>query len=137
MASDTPDNSPYSSDDDNLLKRLQDEADRRIAGGDPAESTLSDNEIQKAFNEYNAALEEEYQEKIEAEPEDVQELTRDFFKKQVVQAATQIVWIAHNSESDSVRLNACKLILAQAFEDAKQDGDPVRALLMQAGLTTK
>jgi hypothetical protein len=63
--------------------------------------------------------------------ENVERYTRDFFRKNLAQAAAQVVWLSSNASSDSVRLNACKIIIKEALEDARSEGDPLKELLGQ------
>lgn len=82
---------------------------------------------------YAEALRQEYEIKIAETPDNVQEHTKDFFQKVAHTAAAQIVFLADHAESETVRLNANKFILTQAFADEETEKDPLKALL--AGLT--
>jgi hypothetical protein len=88
--------------------------------------------LQAELAAYKKALEEEFARSPSPEDraaENVEKYTRDFFKKNLATAAAQIVWLSGNSTSDSVRLRACQIIVKEALEDARADGDPIRDLL--------
>lgn len=57
------------------------------------------------------------------------EHTRQLFRRNLPSACAQIVWLANNSPSDSVRLRASQVILKQALEDATMDQDPLSDIL--------
>lgn len=78
---------------------------------------------------YREAIEQEYQTKVANAPDDVDALTRDFFKKNAVAAAAQIVYLSQNAESETVRGSMSKYVIEKAVEDADKDGDPIRKLL--------
>lgn len=93
----------------------------------PTDEALS-NELAK----YKLALEQEFERAPSPEDraaENVEKYTRDFFKKHIASAAAQIVWLSANSTSDSVRLRACQIIVKEALEDARADGDPIKDIL--------
>jgi len=92
----------------------------------------SDEALQAELAKYKKALEEEFKshpDPADRAAENVEKYTRDFFKKHMASAAAQIVWLSANSTSDSVRLRACQIIVKEALEDARADGDPVKDLL--------
>jgi hypothetical protein len=92
----------------------------------------SDSEIQAELHKYAKALREEFErspDPADRAAENVEKYTRDFFKKHIASAAAQIVWLSANSTSDSVRLRACQIIVKEALEDARADGDSVKDLL--------
>ena len=59
----------------------------------------------------------------------VEKYTRQFFRQNLPDAAAQVVWLSCNSTSDSVRLRACQIIIKEALEDARAEGDPIKDLL--------
>jgi hypothetical protein len=92
----------------------------------------SDDALQAELHKYAKALREEFERAPNPDDrpaENVEKYTRDFFKKHLASAAAQIVWLSANSTSDSVRLRACQIIVKEALEDARADGDPVKDLL--------
>ena len=90
---------------------------------------LTQESLQSKLNEYHKAFAEEFEEKTKAAPENVEEYTRDFFKENIHMAAAQIVWLAGNAESESIRLNASKTIVTEALADASADGDPIKDII--------
>lgn len=78
---------------------------------------------------YALALQQEYETKVEETPDNVQEHTKDFFKAKVHTAAAQIVFLADHAESETVKLNANKFILTQAFADEDKEQNPLAELL--------
>lgn len=82
---------------------------------------------------YALALQQEYEDKVEETPDNVQEHTQNFFRSKVHTAAAQIAWLADHAESETVKLNANKFILTQAFADEESEKNPLAALLQ--GLT--
>ena len=96
------------------------------------EPNVTDESIQAELHAYAAALRAEFQMAQEQNTEpDVEKHTRDFFKKNVQDAALQVVWLAHNSDSDSIRLKACTFIIKEAFEAGVKDGDPIKDLMRE------
>lgn len=87
--------------------------------------------LQKELAKYRKAYAEEYETAMEQTPENAPEYTQKFFRQNLPEAAAQIVWLAHNADSESVRLSALKLIVSQAILDATSEGDPVKDLLKQ------
>lgn len=89
-----------------------------------------DEALQAELQSYAAALRSEFQEAQAKETApDVEKHTRDFFKKNVQDAALQVVWLAHNSDSDSIRLRASQFIIKEAFEEGTREGDPIKQLM--------
>lgn len=98
----------------------------------PLEFGLSDEELQRELHKYAKSLREEFarsESPDDRAAENVEKYTRDFFKKNIAHAAAQVVWLSANSTSDSVRLRACQIIIKEALEDARADGDPIKDLL--------
>ena len=92
----------------------------------------SDENLQAELNSYAAALRQEFQEsQARNTVPDVERHTRDFFKRNVQDAALQVVWLAHNSDSDSIRLKACTFIIKEAFDASTHDGDPIVQLMRE------
>lgn len=98
---------------------------------------LTPENLQTELNKYAAAIESEFRIASAGSPENVDEYARDFFKKNIHSAAAQIVWLAVNSTSDSVRLAASKYVVEQAISDAKGDGDPLKDLMKELSATKK
>jgi len=99
----------------------------------------SDAALQAELANYKKALEQEFAshpDPADRAAENVEKYTRDFFKKHMASAAAQIVWLSANSTSDSVRLRACQIIVKEALEDARADGDPVKDLLKDLMVNT-
>lgn len=90
---------------------------------------LTPDKLNTVLNEYAQAYKEEFELKSQEAPENVEEHTRDFFKRNSAASAAQIVWLSNNADSETVRLNASKTVLTMAFADAKADGDPIKQLL--------
>lgn len=133
-----PDNTPANKPDDPTA--ANDDNDTSLGDGQTGqadnESTFefgpTDEALQAELAKYRKALEQEFARSESPEDraaENVERFTRDFFKKNLATAAAQIVWLSGNSTSDSVRLRACQIIVKEALEDARADGDPVRELL--------
>jgi 2-keto-4-pentenoate hydratase len=92
---------------------------------------LTQEKLQEKLNSYAEALRSEFEESTKESPENVEEYTRDFFKKNIHHAAAQIVWLAANSTSDSVRLRASQIVVSEALTDARADGDPIKDILAE------
>src|SRR5215469_6766046 len=91
---------------------------------------ITDESLQAELQSYAAALRAEFATaQASSTTPDVERHTRDFFKKNVQDAALQVVWLAHNSDSDSIRLKACTFIIKEAFEAGVKDGDPIKDLM--------
>lgn len=78
---------------------------------------------------YSLALQQEYETNLATQPENIAEYTKDFFQKNVHTSAAQIAFLALHAESETVRLNAAKFIIMQAFADEEKEQDPLKALL--------
>lgn len=114
--------------DDNL-EATSENFDELAAKAETGE--LTEASLQQKLNEYSAALKQEYETKTAASPENLEEFTRDFFKKNVHSMAAQVVWLANNAESESVQLSACKYGIGLAFAQSEEDGDPIKNLLKE------
>jgi len=90
---------------------------------------LSEPQTEAKLQAYRQAIEEEYETSLDSDPENVEEYTRDFFKKNIHMAAAQVVHLAGTAESETVRLNASKYIVEAALADSRADGDPIRDLM--------
>lgn len=109
---DTPDNEP----DDSLQFGPDDES------------------LQAELKAYKKAIEEEFASNNETQLDPVtktEAYTRKFFRQHLPAAAAQVVWLSSNSDSYSVRLKACSIIIKEALEDARSEGDPIRDILEQ------
>jgi len=98
----------------------------------------TDEELAKELKSYAKALREEFARETAEENStsgltepvsNVEKYTRQFFRQNLPDAAAQIVWLSCNSDSDSVRLRACQIIIKEALEDARVEGDPIKDLL--------
>ena len=98
---------------------------------------LTEQSLQATLNSYAQAIKEEYEQTLAAENDlsNVEGYTRDFFKKNVHSAAAQIVWLANNAESESVKLKAATTVIHEALADARADGDPIKLLLAELTAT--
>ena|SRR5215472_613167 len=93
---------------------------------------ITDESLQAELQSYAAALRAEFATaQASSTTPDVERHTRDFFKKNVQDAALQIVWLAHNSDSDSIRLKASTFIIKEAFDSSRADGDPIAELMRE------
>lgn len=90
---------------------------------------LTPEKVAEALNVYATALQKEFEEKTQAEPENVAQYTKEFFKRNVHGAAAQIVWLSTFAESETVKLSASKYVVEQAIKDEEDAQDPVRDLL--------
>jgi len=98
----------------------------------------TDDQLAKELRDYAKALRQEFARETEEENStrdledpvsNVEKYTRQFFRQNLPDAAAQIVWLSCNSSSDSVRLRACQIIIKEALEDARQEGDPIKDIL--------
>lgn len=93
-----------------------------------------DAQLQKELQDYARAIRQEFAETNQLSglgdgPEsNVEKYTRSFFKNNLADAVAQIVWLACNATSDSVRLRASQIIVKEALEDCRTDGDPIKEL---------
>lgn len=95
-----------------------------------------DQTLQEELAKYKKAIQEEFESTGgntltggSLDPtENVEKYTRNFFRQNLAGAAAQIVWLSQNSTSDAVKLNASKLIIKEALEDARKEGDPMKEL---------
>jgi hypothetical protein len=92
---------------------------------------LDDSTLQKELVAYQQAIKAEYELSKNGVPENVEELTRDFFKTQAAAAAAQVVWLANNAHNESTRLSAAKAVIEYALADANKDGDPIKDILKE------
>lgn len=92
---------------------------------------LTQEKLQETLNKYAAALQQEFEDSTNKNPENIEEYTRNFFKNNIYAAAGQIVFLSNNSESDSIRLRASQFIVQQALADCHDDGDPIKDLLKE------
>jgi hypothetical protein len=95
------------------------------------EGKLTEERFKEELNSYASALRQEFEMSTAAAPENTEQYTRDFFKKNIHSMAAQVVWLANNASSESVSLSACKFGILQALEDARSDGDPIKELLAE------
>lgn len=98
---------------------------------------LTEESLQQKLQKYHQAFEQEFNESVKSEPDKVTEQTLDYFKKEVPSAAAQIVWLAHNAESESVRKDCLKFVIQQGLSDARKDGDPIKKLMEELASPSK
>lgn len=91
----------------------------------------NERELQTKLQQYQRAIEQEYTESLKSKPGEELQLTQDFFKSHMSLFAAQIVHLAEHADSETVRLNASKLGLSVAMDDARADGDPIAQLLRE------
>lgn len=98
------------------------------------EKDLTEETLQDELNKYRRAYQEEFENAVANDtPDNIEEYTREFFKKNITTAAAQIVFLAGNGETDSIKLRASKMIVDLALADSAADGDPIKEFLK--GLT--
>jgi hypothetical protein len=90
-------------------------------------------DLQKELAKYRKAYQEEFEESQKIAPDDAEQHTQDFFRKNLPELVAQVVWLAHNAESDAVRLSACKFGINEALKDSRAEGDPIKNLLKELG----
>lgn len=90
---------------------------------------LTPESLNDKLNQYHEAFRQEFEDKTKKSPDNVDEYTTDFFKKNIHAAAAQVAWLAHNAESESVRLRASQFVIERALTDGRSDGDPIKELL--------
>jgi hypothetical protein len=110
-------NPPEDNTEFEALKRLADDGE------------LTAETLNAKLNSYAEAYRQEFETDSKADPDNVEEYTRDYFKKNIHVAAAQIVWLSVNSTSESVMLNASKYVIDAALKDAEAMGDPIRELM--------
>lgn len=93
------------------------------------DSELTPESLQDKLSEYRQALEQEFRRDAENEPENIPAKIQGFFKENSVEAAAQIVFLAHNAESETVRSRLLQFIITEGKKDADKDGDPIREIL--------
>lgn len=95
----------------------------------PDENPLNQDKLQEELKKYQEAIKAEYEASTKDNPDDVEEYTQEFFKRNINQAAAQIVWLSLNAESETVRLSSSKYIVERALKQSETDKDPVKALI--------
>lgn len=98
--------------------------------GEP-DPELTPERLQETLNNYAEAFRQEFETSTAASPENVEEYTRDFFKRNIHSAAAQIVWLANNAASESVKLKACTTIVHEALAASSVPEDPMKQLLQE------
>jgi hypothetical protein len=95
---------------------------------DPEEDTPAS--LEQKLREYSAAIREEFETAQTSlkEDEDAETFSIDFAKEQLPNNLAMVAWLAQNSTSDSVRLNASKYLVDLARKSAVEDGDPMQKL---------
>jgi hypothetical protein len=96
--------------------------------------TMPDGEItpenvQERLNDYITAYKQEFENKVSSDPENIEEYSREFHRKNAHMYLAQVAWLANNAESESVRLAACKFGLESARQEENDSGDPIKNLL--------
>src|SRR5687768_3543538 len=104
-----------------------------------ADDDLTEEKLQERLKAYQQAYKEEFEVALKNDEAlaNVETYTRDFFKKNVSEAAAQIVWLSQNSTSDSVRLAACKLVVSEALIDSRSDGDGINEIIKKLQSSSK
>jgi hypothetical protein len=92
---------------------------------------LTPERLQETLNNYAEAFRQEFETSTAASPENVEEYTRDFFKRNIHSAAAQIVWLANNASSESVKLKACTTIVHEALAPSTTPDDPIKQLMLE------
>lgn len=97
------------------------------------DESLTPELLQNKLAEYQKALQQEYEDEVDGarSSDDVKTITQDYFRTNVPLAAAMIVRLAMNSTSDAVRGNMSKYIIQAAFDEEKDSGDPIKALLKE------
>lgn len=99
----------------------------------PLDGTQPSAEVLRAQEElrkYQRAMQEEYATNSKTgDGRDIQSKVEELYKNHAIRAANDIIWLAFNSTSDSVRLNALKFIYAEADKAALKEGDVFSKLL--------
>jgi sigma54-dependent transcription regulator len=96
-----------------------------------SEGNLTPDDLQLEIKRYTKAYQEEFEE-AEAASNDLSKTAENletFWKQNAVLAAGQIVYLAHNAESETVRANMLRFIVERAEEDSTRDGDPMAKIL--------
>lgn len=85
------------------------------------------------LHKYGKAVREEFElSQTDATAEDnAEKFSVNFAKKNLGNNLAQVQWLAQNSSSDSVRLNASKFLVELARDDASRDGDPIKDLMKE------
>jgi hypothetical protein len=99
----------------------------RLMGDDD----LTPEKLQTELNKYKEAYQQEYESSIESDPENIEEYTQEFFRSNVHLAAGQIMHLAMNADSETVRASCSKFVLDMALKESMASGDPVREMLKQ------
>lgn len=97
-----------------------------------SDPNLTEEKLKEEMSRYEQALEQEMNVKAESDPENIEEYTSNFFRGNAHFAAAQIVWLAMNAESETVRGNMSKYILDTAYKVEKENQDPIANII--AGL---
>lgn len=98
----------------------------------PTEEQLAEQTLQRELENYRRALESEYAaSQVPGAETNLVAKVQDLYKDNAVKAAHDIIWLANNSTSDSVRFSALKHITTEAFKHAIADNDPYKQLLDQ------
>ena len=94
-------------------------------------SADNDKKLQDELRRYQAAIKQEYESACSSDQEQVEEYTRDYFKRNINMAAAQIVWLSEHAESESARLSASKYVIEAALKQSEKDADPIKSLLSE------
>lgn len=100
---------------------------------------MTEDEMQDELAKYKRAIEQEYESQIpHAEAEDnVEAVTRGFFKKCTPSAATTIFHLSQFADSESVKFSASKYIIEAGRDESEKDGDPIKEFLNSLGKDKK
>lgn len=98
------------------------------------EQDWTPDELEKHLQKYHAAIASEFEAETAAVngTKELEAAIRDFYKKETTSAAAQIVWLANNASSESVRFAACRHVIAEGLAAARADGEsPMEKLLRE------
>src|SRR5665213_3571418 len=95
------------------------------------EGKLTRESLQGQLDAHSRALREEFELSTKETPEtdNLEKFTKDFFKSHLHSAAAQIVHLANNADSETVRLSSSKYIIEAALVQNEEDANPLAALL--------
>lgn len=87
--------------------------------------------LEKTLHEYAQAIRSEFETTCsDTDPkENAEQFSEDFAKENLPNNLAQLQWLASNSTSDAVRMNASKYLVELARKTAVEDGDPIKGLL--------
>lgn len=90
---------------------------------------LTEESLQNELAKYRQAIQEEFETSQSEIPENIEEHTKKFFRKNLAHFLAQIVDLSQNASSETVRLSASKFGIQEALKDGRVEGDPVKDLI--------